>query len=105
MNKAFLAIASMIVTGFLIKSYKKLLEQPVIDKEELYHKMKKAEYERRRAEARPVVAKMDAFSTPRDGAKTVMSAIGTVQELREALRPCRPVDGCDAMAMAPGRFT
>ena len=101
MHKIFLAVSSMIFTGFLIKSWKKLHEKPET-KEEVYRRMK-AEYDRRRAEARPVIAKLDSISTPRDGAK-MMAAIGTVQQMRDALRPCRPVDGCDAMAMAPGRF-
>lgn len=101
MNKAFLAIASMIVAHFMMKSWCKVHEQPET-KEDVYRRMK-AEYERRRAEARPVVAKMDAISTPRDGA-SLMARMGTISDLQEALRPCRPVDGCDAMAMAPGRF-
>lgn len=104
MHKIFLSVASMIVTGFLMKSYKKLREKPTIDKEEIYHQMKRAEYEARRAKARPVVAKLDAISTPYDGAK-MMASIGTISELQEALRPCRPVDQADAMAMAPRRFS
>lgn len=103
MHKIFLAVSSMIVAGFLMKSYKKLREKP-IDKEEIYRQMKKAEYEARRAAARPTIAKLDSISTPRDGAK-MMAAIGSVQQMRDALRPCRPVDGCDAMAMSPGRFS
>ena len=102
MHKIFLAVSSMIVAGFLMKSYKKLREKP-IDKEEIYHQMKKAEYEARRAAARPTIAKLDSISTPRDGEKW-MASIDTIQQMRDALRPCRPVDGCDAMAMAPGRF-
>lgn len=99
MNKIFLSLASMIVAGFLIKSYKKLQEKPET-KEDVYRRMK-AEYEARRAAARPVIAKLDSISTPRDGSK-MMAAIGTVQQMRDALRPSP--DGCDAMAMAPGRF-
>jgi hypothetical protein len=101
MHKIFLAVSSMIFTGFLMKSWKKLHEKPET-KEEVYRRMK-AEYDRRRAEARPTIAKLDSISTPRDGAK-MMAAIGSVQQMRDALRPCRPVDGCDVMAMAPGRF-
>lgn len=89
----------MIFTGFLMKSYKKLHEKPET-KEEVYRRMK-AEYDRRRAEARPVIAKLDSISTPRDGEKW-MASIGTVQQMRDALRPSN--DQCDAMAMAPGRF-
>lgn len=100
MHKIFLSVATMIVTGFIIKSYKKLREKPET-KEEVYRRMK-SEYDRRCAEARPVIAKLDAISTPRDGAK-MMAAIGSVQQMRDALRPSP--DQCDAMAMAPGRFS
>ena len=103
MHKLFLGVASIIVTHFLQKAYRKITEKPTIDKEEIYRQMKKAEYDARRAAARPTIAKLDSISTPRDGAK-MMAAIGSVQQMRDALRPCRPVDGCDAMAMAPGRF-
>ena len=99
MHKIFLAVSSMIVAGFLMKSYKKLREKPET-KEEVYRRMK-AEYDRRREEARPVIAKLDSISTPRDGAK-MMAAIGSVKQMRDALRPSP--DQCDAMAMAPGRF-
>lgn len=99
MHKIFLSVATMIFTGFLMKSYKKLHEKPET-KEEVYRRMK-AEYDRRRAEARPVIAKLDSISTPRDGEKW-MASIGTVQQMRDALRPSN--DQCDAMAMAPGRF-
>lgn len=102
MHKIFLAVSSMIVAGFLMKSYKKLRVKP-IDKDEIYRQMKKAEYDARRAAARPTIAKLDSISTPRDGEKW-MASIDTIQQMRDALRPCRPVDGCDAMAMAPGRF-
>lgn len=103
MNKIFLAVSSMIVTGFLVKSYKKLSEKPET-KEEVYRRMK-AEYDRRRAAARPVIAKLDAISTPRDGDK-FMASIGTISELQEALRPkTRAVDQADAMALAPRRFS
>ena len=101
MHKIFLSVASMIVTHFLQKAYRKITEQPTIDKEEIYRQMKKAEYDARRAAARPVIAKLDAISTPRDGEKWMVS-IGTVQQMRDALRPSP--DQCDAMAMAPGRF-
>lgn len=102
MHKIFLSIVSMIFTGFLMKSYKKLQEQPDT-KEELYRR-RRAEYEALRASARPIIAKLDAIYTPRDGEKW-MASIGTVQQMRDALRPKRAVDVCDAMAMAPGRFS
>lgn len=91
----------MIITHFFQKAYRKITEKPVIDKEEIYRQMKKAEYDALRASARPIIAKLDSISTPRDGAK-MMAAIGTVQQMRDALRPSN--DRCDAMAMAPGRF-
>lgn len=99
MHKIFLAVSSIIVAGFLMKSYKKLREKP-IDQEEVYRRMR-AEYDRRRAEARPTIAKLDAISTPRARAN-MMSAIDTLQHMRDALRPSN--DQCDAMAMAPVRF-
>lgn len=102
MRKIFLAVSSMIVAGFLMKSWKKLHEKPDT-KEEVYRRMK-AEHEALRASARPVVAKMDSISTPRDGAK-LMAKMGTISELEEALRPCRAVDQADAMALAPRRFS
>lgn len=101
MHKIFLAVSSMIFAGFFMKSWKKLHEKPET-KEEIYRRMK-AEREALRAAARPVIAKLDAISTPRDGAK-MMAAIGTVQELRDALRPSP--DQADAMAMGSiGRFS
>lgn len=63
---------------------------------------KKAEYDALRAAARPIIAKLDSISTPMDGAK-MMAAIGTVQQMRDALRPSP--DHADAMAMSPRRFS
>ena len=88
MHKIFLAVSSMIVTGFLMKSYKKLREKPDTE-EEVYRLMKAAhknhrEFERRRADARPTFAKMDAISTQRDAGLT--SSIDSLAQ------------------MAPGRF-
>ena len=82
----------MIFTGFLLKSYRKLRNEPESNpgtKEEVYRLMKKAhknhrEIERRCADARKTFARMDAISTPRDG--VLMSAIDSLQQ------------------MAPGRF-
>ena len=100
MHKIFLAVSSMIVAGFLMKSWKKLHEKPET-KEDVYRRMK-AEHEALRASARPTIAKLDSISTPRDGAK-MMAAIGTVQQMRDALRPSP--DQADAMAMGSiGRF-
>ena len=63
MKKLFLAVSSMIVTGFLMKSYRKLREEPE-SKEEVHRRIKAAheahlEIERRRAAARPVIAQCD----------------------------------------------
>lgn len=65
MHKIFLAVCSMIVTGFLMKSYRKLREKPEETKEEAYEDHLKIE--RRRAAARNKFARMDAISTPMDG--------------------------------------
>lgn len=81
MHKIFLAVSSMIVTGFLMKSYKKLREKPETE-EEVYEDHLKIE--RRCADARATFNRMDVISTPMDGG--LMSAIDTLQQ------------------MAPGRF-
>lgn len=79
MNKIFLAVSSMIFTGFLVKSWKKLHEKPET-KEDVYRRMK-AEHERReKAEHDAIMAHLQAVSTPRDGAR-LMNAIGTVNDL------------------------
>ena len=88
MKKLFLAVSSMIVTGFLMKSYRKLREKPDTD-EEVYRLMKAAhknhrEIERSCADARSTFNRMDAISTPMDGG--LLSSIDAVQQ------------------MAPGRF-
>lgn len=71
MHKIFLAVSSMIVTGFLMKSYRKLREKPDT-KEEVYRRMREAyedhlKIERRCADARATFDRMDAISTPSDG--------------------------------------
>ena len=63
MHKIFLAVSSMIVTGFLMKSYRKLREKPEVYEDHL-------KIERRRAAARSTFAKMDAISTQRDAGST-----------------------------------
>ena len=68
MNKAFLAFATMIVTGFVIKSYKKLKEKPAT-KEELYRTMKAEALRRKRdAEARlsPKFGELDSSCYQQD---------------------------------------
>ena len=79
----------MIVTGFLMKSYRKLREKPETE-EEVYRLMKAAhknhrEIERHCADARATFNRMDAISTPMDGG--LLSSIDAVQQ------------------MAPGRFS
>ena len=81
MKKLFLAVCSMIVTGFLMKSYRKLREKPETE-EEVYEDHLKIE--RRRADARATFNRMADISTPMDGG--LLSSIDAVQQ------------------MAPGRF-
>lgn len=78
MHKIFLAVSSMIVTGFLMKSYKKLREKPDTE-EEVYEDHLKIES--RRAAARPTIARMDAISTPRDGG--LLSAVDALQRMAQ----------------------
>ena len=89
MKKLFLAVSSMIVTSFLMKSYMKMKNCDELEsKEEVYSLMKAAhknhrEIERRRADARKTFAQMDAISTQRDGG--LLSSIDAVQQMA----PCR----------------
>ena len=76
MHKIFLAVSSMIVTGFLMKSYRKLRDRPE-SKEEVYEDHLKIE--RRRADARTTFAKMEAISTPMDCG--LLSSIDAVQQV------------------------
>ena len=82
MKKLFLAVCSMIVTGFLMKSYRKLREKPETE-EEVYRRMRAAYARvRRRAELDAKNAtfnRMDAISTPRDGG--LMSSIDALQQM------------------------
>ena len=85
MHKIFLAVSSMIVTAFLVKSYRKLRET----NDEDYRLMKAAhgahsDIERRCADARKTFAQMDEISTQRDAGLT--SSIDSLAQ------------------MAPGRF-
>lgn len=79
MRKIFLAVASMMVAHFAIKTWKKLHEKPPVTKEEVYRAMK-AERERIMAQGARTMAKLDA-----------------------SLRPSK--DMGDAMALAPARFS
>ena len=100
MNKLFLGIASMIVTHFLLKVYDKMSNEPPT-KEEVYRLMR-AEREKIKAMYASSMSKVNAVSTPRDGAK-MMAAIDTVQQTRDALRPSN--DLRDVMAMTPRRLS
>ena len=78
MKKLFLAVSSMIVTGFLMKSYRKLREKPEVYEDHL-------KIERRCADASATFNRMDAISTPMDGG--LLSPIDALEQ------------------MAPGRFS
>ena len=78
-RKISLAVSSMIVTGFLVKSYRKLREKQGTE-EEVYRLMRAAYARvRRRAAARQPFARMDVISTPRDGG--LVSSIDTLQQM------------------------
>ena len=80
MHKIFLAVSSMIVTGFLMKSYRKLREKPEPELDELHRRMRSAYARvRHRADARATFNRMAAISTPRDGG--LMSSIDTLQQM------------------------
>lgn len=80
MHKIFLAVCSMIVTGFLMKSYRKLRERPEPELDELHRRMRAAYARVRRcADARTTFAKMDVISTQRDGG--LMSSIDSLQQM------------------------
>lgn len=91
----------MIVAHFILKIIDKVKDKP--ETKEDIHRCMKDEYEARRAAARPVIAKLDAISTPRDRSE-LLARLGTISDLEAALRQHRAPEQCDAMAMAPGRF-
>ena len=80
-RKVFLAVSSMIVTGFLMKSYRKL-QKPETE-EEVYRRMRAAYARiRRRAELDAKNAtfnRMDAISTQCDAG--LMSSIDSLQQM------------------------
>lgn len=78
MRKIFLAVASMMVAHFALKTWDKLHEKPPVTKEEIYRAMQ-AERERIRARGAKTMAELDAYIPPSN-------------------------DQSDAMAMAPARF-
>jgi hypothetical protein len=105
MKKLYLSISTMIVTHFAMKVVRKLKHHEQPTKEEIY-RAAKAEHEKWLREHQPKrpVAKVDA-RLMRSDPSAALASIGTVSDLEEALRPCRPVNGCDTMAMATGRLS
>lgn len=96
MNKAFLAFASMIITGFILKSYNKLKEKPAT-KEEVYRAMKKAEYNRRKRDLNAL--------RPSDGLCDAMPMAPSFgYKYDGSLEPKAPIgqasDGCAMMGVA-----
>lgn len=81
MKKLFLAVSSMIVTGFLMKSYRKLREKQEPELDELHRRMRAA-YEHLKIESRRAAAR-ETFNRMDGG---LMSSIDALQQ------------------MAPGRF-
>ena len=65
MNKAFLSIATMIVTGFIIKSYCKLKQKPAT-KEEIYRAVKREANRRKREEMARLSPRLDSLRPSND---------------------------------------
>lgn len=106
MKKLPLCVTAIILTHFALKVVRKLKHPEQVSKEETYRAMRDAreQWLREHQPKRPV-AEVDARLMRMDPS-AVLASIGTVSELEEALRPCRPVDQCDAMAnWAPRRFS
>ena len=88
MNKIFLSLASMIVAGFLVKSYRKLHETPPT-KEEIYRKMR-AEYEKHKRAEHDAIQEhlvqnhLSSIRNKQDGAR-LMNAIGTLNDLEPVM--------------------
>ena len=104
MKKLPLALTAIILTHFALKIGRKIKHPEQLTKEETYRAMRDAreQWLKEHQPKRPV-AEVDARMMRMDPS-AVLASIGTVSELEDALRPKRAVDGCDAMAMAPGRF-
>ena len=104
MKKLPLCVTAIILTHFALKIVRKLKHPEQVTKEETYRAMRDAreQWLKEHQPKRPV-AEVDAHMMRMDPS-AVLASIGTVSELEEALRPKRAADGCDAMAMAPGRF-
>ena len=104
MKNVRLLFIGIIFSHFVLKIANKLRHPEQLTKEETYRAMCDAreQWLREHQPKRPV-AEVDAHMMRMDPS-AVLASIGTVSELEEALRPKRAADGCDAMAMAPGRF-
>lgn len=94
----------MIFTHFVLKVVRKI-KHPETSKEEIYRATRDAreQWLREHQPKRPV-AEVDAHLM-RGDPSAALASIGTISDLEEALRPCRPVDKADAMAMSPRRFS
>lgn len=92
----------MIVTHFVMKIVRKIKHHEQPTKEEIYRAARaaKAEHDKwlREHQSKRPVAEVDA-QLMRGDPSAALASIGTISDLEEALRPCRPVDKADAMAM------
>lgn len=102
MKKIFFTI---ILTHFVMKVVRKIKHPEQFAKEETYRAMRDAreQWLREHQPKRPV-AEVDA-QLMRGDPSAALASIGTISDLEEALRPYRPADGCDTMAMATGRLS
>lgn len=105
MKKLPLCITAIILTHFALKVVRKLKHPEQLTKEETYRAMRDAreQWLREHQPKRPV-AEVDA-RLMRSDPSAALASIGTVADLEAALRPCRPVDKADAMALRPRRFS
>ena len=85
MNNIFKIVVGTIIGAFVRKSLNKLTGQSPARPDPLWSDAQ-VRVEARRAAARPVVAKLDAVSTPLDGTK-LMAAIGSISDMEAVLRP------------------
>ena len=105
MRKLPLVFTAIILTHFAMKVVRKIKHPEQLTKEQTYRAMRDAReaWLREHQPKRPV-AEVDAQLMRRDPS-AALASIGTVSDLEEALRPYRPADGCDAMALAPRRLS
>lgn len=105
MRKLPLVFTAIILTHFAMKVVRKIKHPEQPTKEEIY-RAAKAEHDKWLREHQPKrpVAEVDA-RLMRSDPSAALASIGTISDLEAALRPCRPVDQADAMAIAPRRFS